>query len=302
VVGSKRNNVLTHATVRDSMRRQVVALKGGLPLSDGVSNMIKYKISAVLVVGDAGTPEGVVSKTDIMGAYYAGLPIDTPLSHIMTAPPIFCHPDTAIEDALGTMRSNGIYRLFINENDPPEVIGSLAYPDIVGMLYSVCRNCAYSHAGQVRKNRPKFAVTRITVSDVMTQSVRWVEKTLPLTQVMEALSSYRFGAMLIAEKDGTPCGVISKTDLVMAFRRGVDAETPAEGIMSSPVRSCHREELIEDAIRQMILSELHRLFVHETPQDRIVGVLSLTDAARRKSGSCRACVCSRIKLDHTDAH
>ena len=47
----------------------------------------------------------------------------------------------------------------------------------------------------------------------------------------------------------------------------------------------------------MIFSEVHRLFVYREDPQNIVGVLSLSDAARLRSGSCHACVSSRIKID-----
>ncbi|MBW1643927.1 MAG: CBS domain-containing protein [Deltaproteobacteria bacterium] len=114
---------------------------------------------------------------------------------------------------------------------------------------------------------------------------------------MEELSMYRFGAILVKDRENTPCGVISKTDLTLAYKHGVDSETPAETIMSSPVQSCCADVLLEDAIRKMIFSDVHRLFVHQSKPDELVGVISLSDAARIRSGSCHACISSRIKLD-----
>jgi hypothetical protein len=55
-----------------------------------------------------------------------------------------------------------------------------------------------------------------------------------------------------------PCGVVSKTDLMNAFY----ADFPSESNASSP--------------------------------DRISGVLALSDAARFRSGSCRACTAGRM--------
>jgi len=47
----------------------------------------------------------------------------------------------------------------------------------------------------------------------------------------------------------------------------------------------------------MVMADIHRLFVHEDEPSNIVGVLSLSDAARVRSGSCYACVSSRIKVE-----
>jgi hypothetical protein len=45
----------------------------------------------------------------------------------------------------------------------------------------------------------------------------------------------------------------------------------------------------------MILADIHRLFVHGDEPWDILGVLSLTDAARTRSGSCRACSATRLQ-------
>ncbi len=46
---------------------------------------------------------GVVSKTDLMGAFYAGLPLDFSLEAIMVGPPVYCHPDDLLEKSLESM-------------------------------------------------------------------------------------------------------------------------------------------------------------------------------------------------------
>ena len=116
---------------------------------------------------------------------------------------------------------------------------------------------------------------------------------------MEGLSEYRMGAVLITNVDGTPVGVVSKTDLALAYRHGRHPESSARTIMASPVRSCGDEEYLEAAIRKLIFSQIHRIFVYRDDPSRITGVLSLSDAARVRSGSCQACVSSRITVGST---
>jgi len=114
---------------------------------------------------------------------------------------------------------------------------------------------------------------------------------------MEGLSAFRFGAVLITNSHNEPSGVISKSDLALAYKHGIPTETSADTIMSSPVHACEENEYLEFAIQKMIFSEVHRLFVYKQDQKNIVGVLSLSDAARLRSGSCQACVSSRIKIN-----
>jgi predicted transcriptional regulator len=67
-------------------------------------------------------------------------------------------------------------------------------------------------------------------------------------------------------------------------------------IFHSPVAACHTTTALEEAIQQMIFSEVGRLFCYADSADHITGVLSLSDAARIRSGSCQACSSSRIEI------
>jgi CBS domain-containing protein len=193
------------------------------------------------------------------------------------------------------MRSNSIYRIYVLAADTGSVEGVLAYPDIVGLLYRYCHACEYSHLG--KKTNQTEAVVRYRVKDVMTQPVKSFSQSAPLIQVMEGLSAFRFGAVLITDSQNEPAGVISKSDLALAYKHGISTETTADTIMSTPVFACEENEYLEIAIQKMIFSEVHRLFVYRQHPQNITGVLSLSDAARLRSGSCHACVSSRIKID-----
>lgn len=289
-------STLSGIVVGQAMRRQVIRLPQDTPIGNSINALIKYKINALLTTDTAGRPIGVLSKTDVMGAYYAELPIDSPVAHVMSTPPLFCSIKDSLEDALERMRERGVYRLYVNDPENDEIVGALAYPDIVGMLYRYCHECEYSHFRKKRK-KDRDGIRRFTVKEIMTREVKSVSKDEPLVQVMEALSAYRFGAILVRDRADIPCGVISKTDLALTYKRGVDSLTSSEAIMSSPVQTCSVDELLEDAIRTMIFSDIHRLFVHASIPEDIVGVISLSDAARIRSGSCHACVSSRIKVD-----
>lgn len=292
--------VLGELTVRDAMRMQVVGIPGDRSIEAGIRLLIKYKINALLVTDLHDSGIGVVSKTDVMGAYYALLPVDSPLEQIMISPPLFCRPDDSLESALHTMRSRKVYRLYVSAGMSGKAIGILAYPDIVGLLYRYCRSCAQSIVNRREQKLTDNASLRFRVKEVMTPSVTSFSETDSLSEIMEGLSVNRFGAVLITGDDGTATGVISKTDLILAFKHGVSAEVPARRILTrSPVRSCDEEDFIEDAIRTMIFSEIHRLFVRRHDSDNLIGVFSLSDAARVRSGSCHACVGSRIKIEET---
>ncbi len=295
-----KKNTLRNLCVSDAMRRQVIRLEQFKSFDYGINALIKYKVSALLIVDSRDQPIGVVSKTDIMGAYYAGLPIDSSLDCIMISPPLFCSPGDSLETALEQMRTNGVYRLYVSDDKSGDLVGALAYPDIVGVLYRYCHQCEYSHFNTPGRSSDDDPVRRFTVREVMTARVRRVGMYEKLSTVMEQLSAYRFGAILVSNEDDLPCGVISKTDLALNYKHGVDTEVEAQVVMSAPVHTCDVNLLLEEAINKMIIADIHRLFIHEGETSNIVGVLSLSDAARVRSGSCYGCVSSRIKVEDHD--
>ena len=135
---------------------------------------------------------------------------------------------------------------------------------------------------------------RAQVKDVMTPSVVSYGQDDSLARVVEGLFEHAFGAVLICDAVKAPVGVISKTDLIIAYHHGHTPDDTAATIMSSPVRACHQENLLADALRQMLVRDIQRLFVHGDQESKMAGVLSLSDAAQYRSGTCRACMPSRL--------
>ncbi len=289
----RERSVLSGMLVNETMRRQVVQLPSDQTLAKAINHLIRFKAGALLVTDGDGKPAGVVSKTDIMGAFYAGLPVEVPLADIMTGSPLFCYPDDELESALDVMRQNGVHRLYVRGSDASTTLGTLAYPDIVGQIYRFCRVCSRG----IRKKCGagiEADANRAGVKEAMTGSVVSFKASDMLSDVIEALSAKGFGAVLITETQGRPVGVISKTDLIIAYHHGLSPDTTARSVMSAPVNSCDQEDWLVDALRQMLARDVQRLFVHDGKPDNIIGVLSLSDAARFRSGTCRACMPSRV--------
>jgi predicted transcriptional regulator len=294
-------NTLRNLSVSRVMRRQIICLDHHKTIDHGINTIIKHKVNALLVVNSQLQPTGVVSKTDIMGAYYAGLPIDSPLEYIMVSPPLFCRSTDSLKTALEQMRRNKVYRLYVTDSQSEDLVGALAYPDIVGLLYQYCHQCECSHLNRKRNGNETYPVHQFKVREVMTKGVKSIPTHKTLNTVMDALSAYWFGAILITDKRGLPAGVISKTDLALTYKHGVTPSVTADRVMSTPVHICNENSLLEEAIKKMILADIHRLFVHDAiNNNHIVGVLSLSDAARGRSGSCHGCISSRIKVEDQD--
>jgi predicted transcriptional regulator len=289
-----KKSMLTGIKVNDAMRRQVVKLSMNTSLDQCIRHSIKYKVNAILVTNTSDHAMGVVSKTDLISAYYAGLPLDLPIEEIMVGPPLYCYPDSPLEKSLESMKALGIHRLYVSPDDGKSVVGVLAYPDIVGLLYRFCRKCKRNLTFRKKDEAPDSGEEHIHAKEIMSVSVKAHNTYDTLFEIMETLSAYRFGAVLIRDSKNIPVGVVSKTDLIIAYRHGISGDMSAETVMNAPVRTCYDHDFLVKIIQQMIFSDVHRLFVLSDNPYNIVGVVSLTDTALARSGSCKACIASRF--------
>ncbi len=295
-----RKNSFSMLTVKNAMRRRVIGLMADTCIDEAIGQFIKHKVNAILILDRDGHPQGVLSKTEIIGAYYAALPLTTAAGDIMSSPVHTCCPGDSLELVLTRMQEENVGRLYVTDEFSRQAIGTLAYPDMVGLLYRYCHNCEFSLRAAKRDKRNNVPVPKILVHDIMTTSVKSAGVEDTLGKIIEELSMYKLGALLIKNGKGLPTGVISKTDLALAYKRGIGREIKAGKVMSAPVCSCDEAETLENGIHRMIFSEINRLFAFSDSPENITGVLSLSDAARARSGSCQACTTSRISFRPND--
>lgn len=291
-----KKSTLSGLRVDEALRKQVVRLHHEKSLEKVIEHLSKYKVNSVLAVDDDMQPAGVVSKTDIMGAYYALLPLESPLNYIMSSPALFCTKDDLLEAAMDNMRRNQVHSLYVIDESLEQVTGVLSYSDIVGLLYQYCHRCKLSKNRHVANNPTLDGIKRYKVKDVMSDQLLTLDENSTLNEVMETLSSYSFGTILLTS-EGKPTGVVSKTDLVQAFKDGIPVDTSVQMIMTRNIVSCEENDFLEMAIQKMILAEVQCLFIFRNDPDNIIGVLSLSDTARLRSGSCHACLTSRIQVE-----
>ena len=212
----------------------------------------------------------------------------------MNGPLLTCFLDDEVEACLNSMRANGVHQLYVRGAEPCSIVGMLSYSDVAGLLYRYCRSCPKSMIRKTERSRRLDREQPFTVKEIMTKSVVSRRQEDSLAEVIEELMAHRLGAVLIRDMDGKACGVISKTDVIVAYNHGTSLEVEARSVMQKPVVSCDRQSPLTEALRQMFLNDVQRLFVHDGDPGHIVGVLSLSDAAQVRSGACRACRASQI--------
>ena len=120
------------------------------------------------------------------------------------------------------------------------------------------------------------------VQDLMHRGLFTCHPASSLGQVAALLAQYHIHALVVAEKDDNPLGIISDFDLLAGEWLSVDSESltamrklTARDLMSSPIASIEADSSVEAATRMMIEKQSHRLLVIE--KNTPVGISSVSD-------------------------
>ena len=99
--------------------------------------------------------------------------------------------------------------------------------------------------------------------------------------VATILTKHRIGSLIVIDKDNTPIGIITESDLVkrVCLENYNADKVLVEEIMSSPLITIMTYDSVDTASRIMISNKIKRLPVLEA-DNRIIGIISVTDITR----------------------
>lgn len=150
----------------------------------------------------------------------------------------------------------------------------------------------------------------VTVKDVMTAKVMWVEKDAPFAALAAALRQYRVSAFPVLDEAGRVIGVVSESDMLVKEALGGGEDQPpgmttglwrrkqlakarattAAGLMTAPAVTVGPDDTVERAARLMYLHHVKRLPVVD-PDGHVAGIVSQADLLSvygRPDGEIRA--------------
>ena len=118
-----------------------------------------------------------------------------------------------------------------------------------------------------------------TVKEMMSSPVLSIDMDKTAKEAADYMSKNRRGFLVVTSR-GKPVGVISESDLIRITAKDMKPSVvKIKDIMSKPVVTVSPSESVDTALNKMKKSNIHRLPV--TDKGKIVGVISLTDIARK---------------------
>jgi len=123
-----------------------------------------------------------------------------------------------------------------------------------------------------------------TASDLMTPGPTSLSATALVPEATTFLTERGFGAAVVINEAGHGLGVVTKTDLLIHARQrkpGLEPDdTPVTEVMTPAVFSVRPETPAASVIEQLLVLNVHHLFVAE-PSGFIIGVISPIDVLRK---------------------
>lgn len=123
------------------------------------------------------------------------------------------------------------------------------------------------------------------VAELMQTNVRTISADATVADAVRAMADLHVSGLPVVTGSGKVIGVLSTTDVLQAqaetddrrARTELFEHTPVRDLMSHNPLTLAPDDDVREAARQMLYTEVHRLFVVEG--DRLVGVISQTDIA-----------------------
>lgn len=120
--------------VRDIMKSPVVTALPTATVSEVAQLMVEHGISSVVIVDDAGSLIGIVTKSDIVREVVArGLSRNSQVGMIMTRNPYYVTENASVREAAELMGSKNIGHLPVL-NDRLKLVGMVSKRDILKMF------------------------------------------------------------------------------------------------------------------------------------------------------------------------
>ena len=104
----------------------------------------------------------------------------------------------------------------------------------------------------------------------------------PVSELLAALAQYKVGALVVSRGDGSVDGIVSERDVVRRLHSD-GAEMlglPVSAIMTSNVRTCSPQDVIDDLMQMMTDHRFRHVPV--VSDGRLIGIVSIGDVVKHR--------------------
>jgi CBS domain-containing protein len=147
-----------HERIAEHYLRPVVSVPPNADLRTAVEQMHQHATGCVVVAGEAGSAEGILTDRDVaLRAVAKGFDAaSTPVASVMTAPVVTCEASQQLEDVVAQMRERGVRRMPIVRAG--RVAGIVTYDDLLPVFGGELAALARGATRQVRREQRRVRI------------------------------------------------------------------------------------------------------------------------------------------------
>ncbi len=239
--------------VTQALTEQVVTLAPHTTIRTA-AEVLRREASDYLLVGENGTPAGIVTELDIVRDVIAMdlNPYVTTIDRIMSGPLLEVQADCSVAEAGDLMATKGVRHLIVREEG-----------DIAGIF-------------SIRDFITANGLPLIPARQIMSSPIHSVAVGVTVRAAAGEMKARRLGSLLITQGD-VPIGIVTESDIVhRVLGRDLNPYvTTVEQIMSTPLVSVDVNQPVEGVRDLMAKRRIRHLGVLEHGQ--VVGVISARD-------------------------
>lgn len=174
--------------------------------------MVTFQISSIIVVDDEGKLVGITTKSDLVKNFsnlYTGV---YKVKDYMNKNVVTCRKSDSLQFALNMLNRNKISRLVVTDNDG-KPIGVISYDTFL-------RNSEYFKLGKQDTREyllPKTSAKELKVGNLIADELLTIESEDDLSKAAKLMTKYKVSGIPTVDKDGNLEGMISSTDVVLAY-------------------------------------------------------------------------------------
>lgn len=237
--------------------RNVITLSEQASIEQAVHLMCEHNIRDVIVTGKKGLR--IITAKELVKLSAENVLFTEALSNIeLNQVPTIAETANVV-DAI-TLISEHVDEHLCLINSEGHLTGIISYSDLAASLDPQFLAQNKSLRQVVRLSR----IVRVHVDDTLNQAF---QKLAPLNQS---------AALVLAESQTQPVGIITQSDLIRLFDEKVDWQSPVGRYMSSPLVTLHENMTLYDALNFSREQHIKRLVVVDG-EERICGILHQKD-------------------------
>jgi signal-transduction protein with cAMP-binding, CBS, and nucleotidyltransferase domain len=240
----------TNITTSDVSRR----------VSDVMEKMVSEDVGRI-VVTDNDVPVGIFTEKDVLKRVVNKLdPRKTAIRQVMTSPVRAVREETHIVEAFGKMY-RGKYRHLLVRGRRGKIVGIVSMRRILGLAVELGQELSEAR----------------TLGDIMSPHVVTVDFATSVYDTVDLMIEKGLGAVIVATS-AKPTGIFTERDVLrrLAVKDINPKETPIKELMTSPLITMARTDLIRD-----VLAEMYRRDIRNMPvsgdQGELIGIVSMPD-------------------------